>query len=172
MEKLDYWSLVNFLLLKQNTLTYSCLTDTKLHVHVVNSKITLSKNCLPADKALGWVHTVTYISIFLYFYKTIFLYFWGNILIFVCVLDFKFWGIFSCHRILHMNITQFAARQLKYFFPNSSHLVKKVIIYKVNGSKRFHPRPRINRPRTNLTSLPFHSCQWGFHRYIFDLKKQ
>ena len=36
MEKLDYWSLVNFLLLKQNTLTYSCLTDTKLHVDVVN----------------------------------------------------------------------------------------------------------------------------------------
>ena len=39
MEKLDYWSLVNFLLLKQNTLTYSCLTDTKLHVHVVNFKL-------------------------------------------------------------------------------------------------------------------------------------
>ena len=35
MEKLDYWNLVNFLLLKQNPLTYSCLTDTKLHVHVV-----------------------------------------------------------------------------------------------------------------------------------------
>ena len=39
MEKLDYWSLVNFLLLKQNTLTYSCSTDTKLHVHVVNFKL-------------------------------------------------------------------------------------------------------------------------------------
>ena len=36
MEKLGYWGLVNFLLLKQNTLPYSCLTDTKLHVHVVN----------------------------------------------------------------------------------------------------------------------------------------
>ena len=37
MEKLDYWSPVNFLSLLQNTLTYSCLTDTKLHVHVVNT---------------------------------------------------------------------------------------------------------------------------------------
>ena len=36
MEKLDYWSPINFLLPTQNTLTYSCLTDTKLHVHVVN----------------------------------------------------------------------------------------------------------------------------------------
>ena len=36
MEKLDYWSLVNLLLQLQNTLTFSCLADTKLRVHVVN----------------------------------------------------------------------------------------------------------------------------------------
>ena len=38
--KLDYWSIVNFLLLKQNTLTYCCLTDTKLHMQVVNILVT------------------------------------------------------------------------------------------------------------------------------------
>ena len=44
MEKLDYWSPVNFLSLLQNTLTYSCLTDTKLHVHVVNCHFVVGAN--------------------------------------------------------------------------------------------------------------------------------
>ena len=37
MEKLGNWSVGNFLLQQQNTPTYSCLTGTKQHAHVVNS---------------------------------------------------------------------------------------------------------------------------------------
>ena len=47
MEKLDYWSVVNFLLQLQNSLSYSCLTNTKLHVHVVNRGIILHWNVTP-----------------------------------------------------------------------------------------------------------------------------